>query len=313
MSVYIRQNSSDQSYTKNTWCILNPIEQSIKEKIERIGTPLKDWDINIYRGVLTGLNEAFIIDGAKKDELIAKDPKSVEIIRPILRGRDIKRYSYDFADKWLIATFPSKHYNIDDYPAIKEYLLSFDKRVLEQSGEKDIDGIKGKNARKKTCNKWFETQDSIAYWDDFSKQKIVWAETVKIYFYGERNYPRFCAVNEEYYLDKTTFFVPIKNNLYFLGILNSKLSEYLLDNGYCNLIGPGSRGLQKNLLEQFPMIQRNEDNNKIIDLIENILKKSFDNYIEASLQNEIDDLVFDLYEITQDEKKYINNLMLKNT
>lgn len=100
MSVYIRQNSSNQSYTKNTWCILNPIEQSIKEKIERIGTPLKDWDINIYRGVLTGLNEAFIIDGTKKDELIAKDPKSVEIIRPILRGRDIKRYSYDFADKY---------------------------------------------------------------------------------------------------------------------------------------------------------------------------------------------------------------------
>ena len=178
MSVYIRQNSSDQSYTKNTWCILNPIEQSIKEKIERIGTPLKDWNINIYRGVLTGLNEAFIIDGAKKDELIAKDPKSVEIIRPILRGRDIKRYSYDFADKWLINTHNgSKTQNrvdVNNYPAIKEYLDNFWEKLVKR----DDQGDTPYNLR---C---------CAYMDDFSKQKIVWAETVKIYFYGERNYPR---------------------------------------------------------------------------------------------------------------------------
>ena len=82
MSVYISQNSIPQKFDSSSWCILNPIEQSIKNKIESIGTPLKDWDVNIYRGVLTGLNEAFIIDGAKKDELIAKDPKSAEIIRP---------------------------------------------------------------------------------------------------------------------------------------------------------------------------------------------------------------------------------------
>ncbi len=312
LSVYISQNSIPQKFDSSSWCILNPIEQSIKNKIESIGTPLKDWDVNIYRGVLTGLNEAFIIDGAKKDELIAKDPKSAEIIRPILRGRDIQRYSYNFADKWLIATFPSRHYNIDEYPAIKEYLLSFDKRILEQSGEKNIDGIEGNNARKKTCNKWFETQDSIAYWDDFSKQKLVWAETIKIYFYGRRNYPRFCAVDENFYLDKTTFFMPLENNLYFLGILNSKLSEYLLDNGYCNLLGPGSRGLQKNLIEQFPMIQRNR-NSKIIQQIELLLQKVWQTEIDNDTQIEIDELVFELYNITQTEKSYIYELMLKNT
>ena len=112
MSVYISQNSTEQNFDKNSWCILNPIEQSIKEKIEKVGTPLKDWNININYGIKTGLNEAFIIDGAKKDELIKKDPKSAEIIRPILRGRDIKRYTYDFADKWLIYIpwhFPLHH------------------------------------------------------------------------------------------------------------------------------------------------------------------------------------------------------------
>src|SRR5690606_3994399 len=85
-----------------SWVVLSPIERQIKEKIERIGTPLKDWDIRINYGIKTGFNDAFIIDGAKRKELIEEDPKSEEIIRSILRGRDIKKYSYDFADLWLI-------------------------------------------------------------------------------------------------------------------------------------------------------------------------------------------------------------------
>lgn len=146
-SDFIRQNSILQNFTKNSWCILNPIEQSIKDKIEKIGVPLKDWDIKIYRGILTGCNEAFIIDGATKDALIAQDPKSAEIIRPILRGRDIKRYSYEFADKWLIyvpwhfplhkdtsitgASKEAEHEFEKQYPAIYNRLLSY-KPILEK-------------------------------------------------------------------------------------------------------------------------------------------------------------------------------------
>ncbi len=104
-----RSTTEDFATMKNPyddiWVVLSPIEQSIKDKIDWIGTPLKDWDIKINRGILTGYNEAFIIDGAKKDELIRADSKSAEIIRPLLRGRDIKRYSYDFADKYMIALF----------------------------------------------------------------------------------------------------------------------------------------------------------------------------------------------------------------
>jgi len=90
--------------------VLSPIEQSIKQKIESIGTPLKDWDIKIYRGVLTGCNEAFIISGDKRKEILnncksAEERKRTdELIRPILRGRDIKRYGYDWANLWLINT-----------------------------------------------------------------------------------------------------------------------------------------------------------------------------------------------------------------
>ena len=115
----------------DSWVILSPIEQSIKRKIESVGTPLKDWDINIYRGVLTGYNEAFIISTEKREEILAncqsedERERTAELIRPILRGRDIKRYGYNWAGLYLIATFPSRHYDIEQYPAVKEYLLSF--------------------------------------------------------------------------------------------------------------------------------------------------------------------------------------------
>ncbi|MDY3402442.1 TaqI-like C-terminal specificity domain-containing protein [Riemerella anatipestifer] len=125
---------------------------------------MKDWNINIYRGILTGYNEAFIIDGKKKDELIAEDPKSAEIIRPILRGRDIKRYSYDFADLWLINTHNGikekgiKPINIDNYPAVKAHLDNYYPQ-LEKRADK---GETPHNLR------------NCAYMEDFYKQKIVW-------------------------------------------------------------------------------------------------------------------------------------------
>ena len=92
-------------FSSDSWIILSPIEQSIKSKVEKVGKPLKNWDIQINYGIKTGFNEAFIIDGKTKDTLIAKSPKNAELIRPILRGRDIKRYRADFADLWIIATF----------------------------------------------------------------------------------------------------------------------------------------------------------------------------------------------------------------
>ena len=171
--------------TSDSWVILSPIEQSIKRKIEAVGTPLKDWDINIYRGVLTGCNEAFMIDSTKRKEILSncqteeERKRTDELIRPILRGRDIKRYGYEWAELWLIATFPSRHYNIEEYPAVKQYLLSFGIERLEQTGKTHIVNGEKVKARKKTHNKWFETQDSISYWEDFNKQRIVYREIGK--------------------------------------------------------------------------------------------------------------------------------------
>lgn len=144
--------------SSDSWVILSPIEQSIKQKIDTIGTPLKNWNINIYRGVLTGYNDAFIISTEKRNEILAncqtedERTRTAELIRPILRGRDIKRYAYNWASLYLIATFPSRHYDIEMYPAVKQYLLTFGIEKLEQTGKTYIVNGEKIKARKKTVS-----------------------------------------------------------------------------------------------------------------------------------------------------------------
>ena len=206
--------------------ILSPIEQSIKNKIESVGTPLKDWDINIYRGVLTGCNEAFIISTEKRNEILnnctteEERQRTEELIRPILRGRDIKRYGYEWAGLYLIATFPSRHYDIDEYPAVKQHLLSFGIERLEQTGKKYTINGQQVTARKKTTNKWFETQDSISYWEDFKKPKIVWNRIASI--------KQFAKVDEYVLIQDSMHFVVGEQLEYLCSVLNSKIIQWLL-------------------------------------------------------------------------------------
>ena len=227
--------------------ILSDIEQRIKAKIEAIGTPLKDWDINIYRGILTGYNEAFIIDKVKKEEILAnckteeERQRTAEIIRPILRGRDIKRYGYEFADLYIITTFPSLKIDIESYPAVKQHLLSFGYDRLKQTGDK--------GARKKTNNKWFETQDSISYWEDFYKQKIMYSEIVKE--------PQFYLDNKgEFFAEATTFIMTGSNLDYLYNLLHSKIITYFFKTFYAGGgLGVDGYRYKKAFLERLPIPQ----------------------------------------------------------
>ena len=283
LSDYVRQHAvSNRFDSSGSWVILSPVEQSIKRKIESIGTPLKDWNIKIYRGILTGYNEAFIIDRKKKDELISADPKSAEIIRPILRGRDIKRYGFDFADQYIIATFPSKNYNIDDYPAVKEYLLSFGIERLEQSGKQYTINGEIVKSRKKTNNKWFETQDSISYWDDFSKQKIVWGEI--------SDKPKFAIdENGDYYVEATSFYMTGDMLFYLLHYLNSSLSKFYFSK-LGTTTGVGTIRWKKFKLEELPIPKPDM-------LSPETLKKLMGTLNE----NEADKLILSIYPFTSEE------------
>ena len=259
LSDFVQQESTELCFNSScSWVILSPIEQSIKAKIEKIGTPLKDWDINIYRGVLTGFNDAFIISGEKRDEILAnckneiERKKTAELIRPILRGRDIKRYSYEYADLYLIATFPSKHYDIEEYPAVKEYLLTFGMERLEQTGKEYKKNGEKIKARKKKNNKWFETQDSISYWDDFNKPKIVWARLMRLSKSDLNAFPRFCSVPEGFYVVDSLCFFSGSDIEILVQELNSEFASYYFFNSVATLDNGGFQ-MRQQYVEEIPL------------------------------------------------------------
>jgi len=248
------------------WVILSPIEQSIRRKIESIGTPLKDWDINIYRGVLTGYNDAFIISTEKRDEILAncqtegERVRTAELIRPILRGRDIKRYEYEWADLWIIATFPSRHYDIESYPAVKNYLLSIGIERLEQTGETHIVNGKKIKARKKTSNEWFETQDSISYWEDFSKPKIVW----KII----GNQMAFAYDANNYVMNNACYIMTGDHLDYLLAVLNSQAITWYSYVTNMNKTGVGDVQVGGQNIATFPIPFYDANKIELIELAE---------------------------------------------
>ena len=216
-SLFVKQNSVECAFSDAaSWVILNPIELSIKNKIEKVGVPLKDWDIKIYRGILTGCNEAFIISEQRRNEILSwcrnesEKHRTDELIRPILRGRDIKRYGYSFANLYLIAShngIPDKNIpriNIDEYPAVKRHLDQYWDKISKRADMGDTPY----NLR------------SCAYMDDFSKQKIVWGEI------SDRT--KFALDSNGDFMPEATSFLLTGNNLeYLVCFLNSPLSEYL--------------------------------------------------------------------------------------
>jgi len=265
-----QQNVVCDFSTSDSWVVLSPIEQSIKRKIKAVGTPLKDWDINIYRGVLTGCNEAFIIDTAKRNEILAncqsteERERTAELIRPILRGRDIKRYAYEWANLWLIATFPSRHYNIDDYPSVKQYLLSYGIERLQQTGK--VHNVNGETikARKKTNNKWFETQDSISYWEDFSRPKIVWARLMRIAQSDIDAFPRFCHVPEGYYVVDSLCFFSGRDIEKIVLALNSEYATWYFFNNVATLDNGGFQ-MRQQYVEDIPLPDISYLSNQSVD------------------------------------------------
>ena len=288
---------------------MTEIEQSIKRKIEAVGTPLKDWDIQINYGIKTGFNDAFIISTEKRNEILTnckseeERRRTEELIRPILRGRDIKRYGYDWAGLWLIATFPSRHYDIEDYPAVKEHLLSFGMHRLEQTGKSyNIDGTTMK-ARKKTNNKWFETQDSISYWDYLCQPKIIWGEI------SDRS--KFTIdYNGVFVPEATTFMLSGNQLLVLLSFLNCSVSEYLFSK-IGTTTGVGTVRWKKFKIEE--LLIPNSLPTLKVDYIRNICEQivkfkesAKDTY---DLENELNNYIYDIYRLDDEEIAFIESYL----
>ncbi|WP_139544705.1 class I SAM-dependent DNA methyltransferase [Helicobacter pylori] len=303
-SLSMKQNA----LSTESFIFANATLLDLRDKIESVGTPLKDWDIQIYRGILTGANEAFIIPTEKRDAILnacktqEERERTDALIKPILRGKDIKRYSYEWAHLWVIATFPSLKLDIDDYPSLKTYLSQFRPRI-DQSGEK--------GCRKKTNNQWFETQDTIAYHEDFEKEKIVYGEIVQE--------PRFYLDNGEcelgyFYAEATSFILTGEHLRYLLGMLHSKLITFAFKTFYAGGgLGESGYRYKKAFIERLPIPKITHKNQelarKITDGAKQILalKEKDPKANTQRLEKEIDALVYQLYHLTDEEIKIIED------
>ena len=193
---------------------------------------------------------------------------------------------------YLIATFPSRHYDIEQYPAVKEYLLSFGIERLEQTGkEHNVNGEKIK-ARKKTSNKWFETQDSISYWEDFSKPKVMYPNMTKFmpFYYDERGF----------YQNDKSFMITGTHVPYLAAFLNSSLFKFCFRDNFPELLG-GTRELRKIFFDKIPVKKISDSVN---DTFRCKVNKIQSNYTKEQTL-EIEMLLFDLYNLTDKEHKVI--------
>ncbi len=302
-SLLMRQNA----LSTESFIFANAKLLDLRDKIESVGTPLKDWDIQINYGIKTGANEAFIITTEKRDAILnacktQEERKRTEaLIKPILRGKDIKRYSYEWSHLWVINThngytsaLKSKipPIDIEKYPAIKTHLDSHYDTIATRCDQGDTPY----NLR------------NCAYLEDFEKEKIVYPETSQgAYFIYE---------NSGIFLEKTVFMiVSDAYNLKLLtALLNSKLITFYFKNfcGGC-ILGKSGYQYNKHALEKIPIPQITEKNQELADKITDgakqilALKEKDPKANTQKLEKEIDALVYQLYHLTDEEIKIIED------
>jgi len=286
ISSYIKRNRTRlTTLSDNAWFIGSATEQRLKEKIERIGKPFKDWDVNIYRGVLTGLNEAFIIDTPTKERLCAEDPKSADILKPILRGRDIKRYHYDWKGLWVIAS----GYDIDlpkNYPAAFRHLKEFEEKAKKRDD-------KGQN--------WWNLR-ACAYYPEFEKEKVVWTDIA--------TQPIFTILPSNIFFNNTIYMIVGDNIKTLTGMLNSQIIKWYFPLISTDLGNKGQRFF-KIFVEIMPIPPITPANQPIASqieaLVDSILAAKKDNPQANTQEQErqIDQMVYQLYDLTEEEIRIV--------
>ena len=215
-----------------------------------------------------------------------------------MRGRDIGRYGYTWAGLWLVATYPALHYDIETFPAVKSYLLGFGIERLEQTGATHVVNNQIIKARKKTHNKWFEVQDSISYWDDFSKPKIVYMEIMS----GNQKagFPAFTydvVMKTGYIMSSES-----ENLLYLLGVLNSKIGKLIIQQYVIQLGDAGYRILAQ-YTTKFPIVKQPPQEKAISMLTAQQLEEQ-----TPEREARLNALVYEVYGLCEEEKQYLETL-----
>lgn len=314
---FVHQNSMVCHFANaEGWRIESEMDLAIMGKVRKGGIAIKQLDdITLNFGVKTGNNDAFLVSESVRNDILAdcqsedERIRTEELIRPIYRGSDLGIYMTVSANDWLIATFPSRKYDIEEYPAVKKFLLSYAKKALCERGDSwiaedyleeycfkklcqdhsvitingqqivDANGNK-EISRKKSSNKWFETQDNIAYWEEFAKPKILWKRI------GDKLRTTYDDTGA-YGLDSTCMATG-KYVSFLCCLFNSHLGHYLLSRG--QRTGTGDLLVSCQAVE--PILVPAEGIE--IEKFENWLSAQRDSYSEV-VQNEIDREIFRIY------------------
>lgn len=274
------------TFGSESWSILSDIERSIKQKVETVGVPLREWDVQIYRGILTGYNDAFIISSEKREEILAncvdeeERERTAALIRPILRGRDVRRYGYDWANLWLINTHNGirgeiERVHIEDYPTIKQHLDNYWDKIEPRADQ----GETAYNLR------------NCAYLDDLSKTKIVWIELS-----DESKF----ALCEDLVPLNTVFFLTGANLHHILGLLNSKLVHWYFTTCLGTSSGVGTNRWLKYTIEQLPLVPFTDDS-----LSQLVIERLSPDAEINECERQIDALICELYGLSSTEVSFI--------
>ena len=292
LSDFVRQQDIICDFsTSDSWVVLSPIEQSIKKKIEAVGTPLKDWDIQINYGIKTGCNEAFIISTEKRKEILDncqtedERKRTAELIRPILRGRDIKRYGYVDNGLFLINTHNGirnklPRIDINDYPAVKTHLDQYWDRISTRTDKGDTPY----NLR------------NCAYLEDFSKPKIIWK------IIGSRL--AFAIDNNGIMLNNACYLLTGNHLAHILGFLNSSPLIWYSEITNMNKTGVGDAQVGAQNIILFPI--PSTINEEVVEIVEQLLSTP----ANSNLKRILSERIYAIYGLDIEEISYLESLNL---
>lgn len=301
------------------WILTDSGSANLLKKMEQVGIALEKYaNGQIYRGVLTGFNKAFVIDTAKRDELIAKDPKSAEIIKRLAVGDDVRKWHIRESDRWLI--FTRRGIDINQYPAIKAHLAQWKDDLTPKNSTEKI-------GRKPGSYQWYEIQDNVAYFPKFDQPKIVYPDIAKE--------SRFAFDETGKYINDTAFEIII-DDLYLLGILNSSIIwKYL-----CNKVAvlgdaekAGRLRLKRIYIEKVPIPNAQPQEKSAIETLVNyiiyltvqlkdipshgqkMVETAEDKLMLSYFEQIVDALVMELYlpeELHNHDKYFMRHLLSEN-
>lgn len=292
------------------WRLESTTVLDLLQKLRKVGTPLGEYvNGRFYRGILTGFNEAFVVDRATRDRLIAEHSSSAEVLKPFLRGRDVKRWKVEYQDLWLI--FTRRGIDIKRYPAIENYLSQYKEQLTPGTG------------RKAGTYKWYEIQDNIAYWQEFEQPKILYPDiAIRC---------EFAFDNNAFYSDCTLFLIPA-NSPYLLGFLNSGIVQFFI-NQICPAVRGNFRRFKSIYVSQTPIPTTTESDRSVIETLvnyiiyltsqlkdipshgEKMVETTDDKLMLSYFEQIVDALVMELYlpeELHSHDKYFVRHLLSEN-